>query len=72
MANGTKKHKGANAIRRAQIKGPKGPKRVGTTKPPSSSMQLVSSSSVRHLGKKAKKAAATAAAWALIGGKQKK
>ena len=72
VRGGSKKKKGINAIKRAMIKGPKGPKRVGATKPPSSTVHLVSSNSTKHLGKKAKKAAATAAAWALIGGKQKK
>jgi len=68
MGVGSKKNKGANAKAREKAKGKnQGPKRLGVTKPPSKS--LTGSSGVRRLmGKKEKKAAATAAAWALLNG----
>ena len=73
MGTGSVKHKGARAKMREKIKGAnQGPKRVGVTKPPPGIKPLAGVAGGRALGKKAKKEAATAAAWALIGdgGKQ--
>ena len=68
---GSKKHKGPNAKLREKVKGAnQGPKRVGVTKPPSG-LRPAFGVGCSKLSKKAKKAAATAAAWALIGGSDK-
>ena len=68
MGAGSKKHKGPRARERERLKGAKqGPKRIGATKPPSGVRSALGTSS-RMSSKKAKKAAATAAAWALVDG----
>lgn len=62
------KHKGPNARAREREKGHKlGPKIIGATKPPNGLQPSYTGfSSKRFASKKAKKAAATAAAWALL------
>lgn len=74
MGVGSKKHKGPVARAREERKGKnQGPKRIGATKPPSGDRALYGVAGRHSLnGKKAKKAAATAAAWALIEGSGKK
>ena len=72
MGVGSTKHKGAAAKAREIAKGKnQGPKRVGCTKPPRGLKPMTGVANKKSLfGKKAKKAAATAAAWALIGGSE--
>mmetsp|Transcript_23504 Transcript_23504/g.60067 ORF Transcript_23504/g.60067 Transcript_23504/m.60067 type:complete len:85 (-) Transcript_23504:192-446(-) len=74
MGIGSKHQKGPRAKERERIKGGKqGPKRIGATKPPSGTKALYGLSGSHYLGgKKAKKAAATAAAWALLEGDSSK
>ena len=66
-----KKHKqGPNARARDVRKGAKqGPKTLGVTKPPPNAKSLTGIASKHLGGKKAKKAAAREAAYALIGGR---
>lgn len=67
MGVGSRKHKGPRARERERIKGAnQGPKRIGATKPPSGLRPTAGLSTSKFVGKKAKKAAATAAAWALL------
>lgn len=69
MGAGSRKHKGAAAKARDKAKGKnQGPKRIGTTKPPSGLKPLQGVSMTKLSGKKAKKAAARAAAYAIIEG----
>lgn len=67
-----KKHKqGPNARARDIKKGAKqGPKTLGVTKPPSNAKSYTGIASKNLGGKKAKKAAAREAAYAIIGGKE--
>jgi hypothetical protein len=69
MGTGSKKHKGANAKLREKIKGKnQGPKRIGATKPAANVRNHFIDGSINRLGgKKAKKAKAREAAWAIIG-----
>jgi hypothetical protein len=72
MGIGSKKHKGPAARAREKAKGKNvGPKRVGKTKPPPGLKPQQGVSTKRLFGKKAKKAAARAAAYAIIDGCKK-
>ena len=68
MGTGSRKHKGPNAKLREKIKGAnQGQKRTGTTKPSSSvRAHFVEGSINKFSSKKAKKAKAREAAWAII------